>query len=337
MKISYFFRKKSPVYHSIENIFDTVIDNIKEYDVVKNEMPFHSKGLLNRLKIALFARKNQADINHITGDIHFIAPFLRKNRTILTVHDIGSIKQKNIIKSFLLRFFWYTIPLRCVQHITVISEFTKRELIDNFKIKPYKITVVNNCISDEYQYAKKELPNVKPVILQIGTKENKNLHRVINAIQDIECKLIIIGQLSKNQTKLLKEKQIDYENFYNLSQKEMIAKYVECDIVMFASVYEGFGMPIIEANAIGRPVITSNLAPMKSVAADAAILVNPFSKSDIKSAVVKLLENDKLANDLVKRGLENVKQFRAKTITNEYLKIYNKIFDKRFAKLKVEN
>ncbi len=325
MKISYFFRKKSPVLHSIENIFDAVISNIEGFETQKHEVPYHSEGFFNRLKIALFAKNHQSDINHITGDIYFIAPFLRKNKTIITVHDIRSVRYGNILKRSLLRFFWFTIPLRTVKFITVISEFTKQELIKNFKINAHKIVVINNCISDNFTFKEKKLPNKKPVLLQIGTKENKNLQRVIDAIKDIDCKFIIIGKLTKQQIKLLSDKKIDYENFYNLTEKEMIDKYEESDIVLFASIYEGFGMPIIEANAIGRPVITSNLEPMKSVAADAALLVNPFEVEDIKQGISKLLNDSNLRNTIIKNGLENVKQFRAKTIATQYEKLYNRV------------
>ncbi len=325
MKISYFFRKKSPVFHSIENIFDTVLDNVEKFETVKHEVPYHSTGFINRLRIALFARKNQSDINHITGDIHFIAPFLKKNKTILTIHDIRAALEGKIFKRVLLRFFWFTIPLRSVRCITVISEFTKQELIKHFKVKPSKIHVINNCISELFSYKEKHLPQSKPVILQIGTKENKNLHRVVNALQGLSCKLIIIGTLSKQQVKLLEDKQIDYENYYNLSGEDMIAKYTESDIVLFASIYEGFGMPIIEAHAIGRPVITSNLEPMKTVAADAALLVNPFNTSEIRKAVEKLLKDEDYCNLLVKKGLENVKLYRAKTIAAQYENVYSKV------------
>ena len=78
MRISYYFRKQSPVYHSIENLFHSIIDKVEGYETVKHEAKWSSKGLLNRIKIGLNFRKQQADINHITGDIHFVALFLKK-------------------------------------------------------------------------------------------------------------------------------------------------------------------------------------------------------------------------------------------------------------------
>jgi glycosyltransferase involved in cell wall biosynthesis len=334
MRISYFFRKKSSVYHSIENLFHAIIDKVEGYETIKHEAIWESKGFFNRFKIGLKFRKQQADINHITGDIHFVALFLKKKKTILTIHDIGSAKYGSTIKRSLIKFFWFSLPLRRVKFVTVISEFTKQELLKNFKIKQNKVFVINNCISDDYKYFPKDSLSLKPVILQIGTKANKNLGRVINALEGVDCKLLIIGKLSDSQTALLKLKNIDYESFYNLSKEEVLKKYIESDILLFASTYEGFGMPIIEANAVGRPVITSSLEPMKSVAADSALLVNPFSEEEIKDAILKLLNDEKLRSELIEKGLENAKKYRAEYIAKQYMEVYDKIA-KKSLKIKI--
>lgn len=325
MRISYFFRKQSPVYHSIENLFHSIIKEVNGYETIKYEAPFHSKGLFNRIKIGLHARRNQSDINHITGDIHFIALFLKKRKTILTIHDLGSAKQGNKLRNFIVKLFWFSWPLQRVKYITVISEFTKQELLKNFRIKPHKVFIINNCISDKYKYAPKQDLAKKPIVLQIGTKANKNLNRVVNAIEEIDCKLFIIGELSDSQTSLLKETQIDYENFYNLSKEEMLKKYIESDIILFVSTYEGFGMPIIEANAVGRPVITSNIEPMNSVASDAALLVNPFNIDEIRDGLKRLIENKVLRANLIDKGLENAEKYHADYIAKQYMDVYDKI------------
>ena len=152
--------------------------------------------------------------------------------------------------------------------------------------------------------------------------------RVINAVEEIDCQLNIIGQLSESQVTLLNDKAIDYRNFFNLSKEEMLKQYIDSDILLFASTYEGFGIPIIEANAVGRPVITSSIEPMKCVAADSALLVNPFKEEDIKEAILKLLNDEKLRADLVKKGLENAKKYRAKYIAEQYMEVYDKVATK---------
>jgi glycosyltransferase involved in cell wall biosynthesis len=90
------------------------------------------------------------------------------------------------------------------------------------------------------------------------------------------------------------------------------------------SLYEGFGLPIIEANSIGRPVITSDIEPMKSIGNDSVILVNPNNASEITLAINSIAGNKDLRNDLISKGLENAEKFRALSIAKEYERLYYK-------------
>ena len=100
------------------------------------------------------------------------------------------------------------------------------------------------------------------------------------------------------------------------------------DILAFVSTYEGFGLPIIEAQAIGRVVITSNLASMPEVAGKGALFVNPFSVEEIREGIVSLIENEHDRATLIKRGLENVKRFDKEKIANQYQEIYDEFLSK---------
>ncbi len=329
MNLSLFYRHPAPEYHSIELIFDTVTDYFSEtLKIKKIYAPYKSKGFFKRVLIGLHARKNQADVNHITGDIHFIAPFLKKKKTVLTIHDVGSIKSGNFFKDLILKWFWFSIPVRSVAYVTVISEFTRQELLKHVRVNPEKVIVVPDCVSPKFQFKPKEFNTEKPVILQIGTKENKNLPRLIAALKDIHCKLIIVGKLNEKQHDLLKKYTIDYENYFNIPEDELVKLYENSDIVSFVSTYEGFGMPVIEANACGRPVITSNIEPMAGIVANAALKVNPFNIEDIKNAIKAIINDEELRNKLIKNGLENVKKYRPEHIAMQYYNLYQKILSK---------
>jgi len=328
INLSFFFRKPSPVFHSIEEQFFAVQKELPEEIRYKTVFAkYHSKGFFKRLFITIQSAFNQGDINHITGDIHFIALFLKKEKTILTVHDIGSVLNKSGFKVKILRFFWFTMPFARVNTITVISEFTKQEILDNFNVNPEKINVIPDCVSAKISYSEKSFNTEKPNILQIGTKTNKNLENLIPALEGISCKLTIIGKLSEKQTALLKTHEIDYENRFNLPFLVLLDTYKQADIVTFISTYEGFGVPILEAQASGRPVITSNLSPMKEVAGEGALLVNPENPEEITPALNQLITDAELRKDLIEKGLENVKKYSAKSVADQYYNLYKSVYD----------
>jgi glycosyltransferase involved in cell wall biosynthesis len=326
MKISFFFRQPSPVFHSIEEQFFAIQKQLRERVEYKNIFAkYPSKGFFKRILITFQAAFNQGDINHITGDINFIALFLRKKKTILTIHDIGSALNKSWLPRFVIRLFWFVIPFIRVKYITAISEFSKTEILKEFKLKPEKIIVIPDCISDEFIFSKKEFNSEKPVILQIGTKPNKNISRIIEAISEINCTLIIVGKISENDTNLLTKYRIEYENKVNLDYSEIVKLYRNCDLVTFVSTYEGFGVPILEAQATGRPVLTSNLSPMNEVAGNGAIFVNPFDVSEIRKAIIKIISDENLRNEIIGNGTDNVKKYSAKSIAEQYYNLYKKL------------
>ena len=112
-----------------------------------------------------------------------------------------------------------------------------------------------------------------PRILQVGTAAHKNIERVAAALEGRRCKFVIIGKLTQSQLVALESNRIDYENHVGISRAALVGQYQKCDMVMFPSLYGGFGLPILEAQAVGRPVITSNLYSMPEVGGKGAYYV----------------------------------------------------------------
>lgn len=326
IRVVFFQRKPFPFHKSVEFIFDDVRRRLPVHiRSIKFVFNHYSKGIWPRIKIILEANKNQGDINHITGDIHFAAIGLKKSRTLLTVLDCGMLSGSWGIKHVLLKYFWFTLPLKYCGLVTVISAATKNELLKYVNYPKKKIHIIPVAVSPAYRYVPKTFNRDRPVILQIGTKFNKNIGRLIEAIKDIPCRLQIVGRLEEHIKEKLEVCQIDYLNFYDLSEQELVEKYVQCDLLSFVSTYEGFGMPIVEANAVGRPVITSNLLSMPEVAGNAACLVDPYDVEAIKAGIVRIISDPVYREQLVENGLQNCKRFDPDVIAGMYVDLYEKI------------
>ena len=326
-QISIFHRKPQEANFSIERLFCDIISSFPHNIAYKSiTSRFESRGFLRRVYNIIEAFYNQSDINHITGDVHYLSYLLPKNNTLLTIHDCVSLERLHGIKKAIFYFFWYWLPVKRVSVITVVSESTKKELLRYVKCDESKIRVVLNCISGGFKQVPKKFDSVMPVLLQIGTGNNKNLSKVVEAISGIPCHLRIIGKLSKEQISKLDAYNINYSSVANLSDAEIINEYFNCDALIFVSTYEGFGLPIVEANATGRPVITSNILSMPEVAGNAACLVNPFDVHEIRNGVLKILTDENYRNSLIANGYVNAQRFKSTIIANQYLAIYKEMY-----------
>jgi glycosyltransferase involved in cell wall biosynthesis len=330
MRTVFFFRKaNAPWHHSIEELFDTIIAALPvQVKSSRYVMKHNSMGLWKRVFNTIDSAFHQAEVNHITGDVHYIAVFMKKQKTILTIHDLRILSSGGGLRLAMLKFFWFTLPAMRVRYITVISEFIKQELIQKTGIKAEKILVVHDCISSDIKPCPREFNTARPVILQIGTTPNKNLHRVIPALEGLNVNLVIIGKLTDEHTALLAKYGIRYDNFFNLPYNEVLDHYRNADIVLFASLYEGFGLPILEANAIGRAVITGDNTSLPEVAGDAAMVINVERIDAIREAVTKIIDDASLRAELIKKGFENVKRFQPSAIGIQFAAIYEQLVKK---------
>lgn len=326
MHITFYQRKPQEANYSIERLFDDVRNAFpSEVQCRVAISRFPSRGFFGRLYNIIEAVFRQGDVNHITGDVHFLTYLLRKKKTILTIHDLVSVERLKGFRKALFLFLWYRLPMRRAAVVTVITESTKKELLNYIKYEPQKIKVVYDCMSDDFRPVSKDFNVNKPIILQIGTGKNKNLIRVAEAIREIPCHLRIVGKLDHDQLSCLREANIEYSSVYNISDEEILKEYQDCDMLVFASTYEGFGLPILEAQAMGRPVVTSNIMSMPEVAGDGACLIDPYDVIAIRQGLLKIINDTFYRNALVRNGFENVKRFQPKKIAAQYVELYEQI------------
>ena len=336
IKVHFFFRQKNPLFFSIEKVFEGIAGQVaKDYaspfGVKRLFMPVKN-GVAHIVEHLCFTWNNQAEINHITGDIHYTILACKKDRiNILTIHDCVLLKDRSRLqpKFWIFKWFWYDLPVRKADVVTVISDNTKKELIHFTGCDPSKIVVIPNFIYDKFLFHPLSFNSHRPRILFVGTTPNKNILRFATALKDVHCVLHIIGNLNEEQVKTLTDNGIIYETSTQLSEGQLLQKYIDCDLLAFPTTYEGFGLPIIEAQAVGRPVLTSSLSPMKEVAGNGAAFCDPYSVDSIKEGLMRIINNAEYRKVLINNGLENVKRYRIEEVTKQYTDLYLKLYERK--------
>ena len=329
VKVKLFFRRANPTGNvSIENSFETMASHFPtnsrfRLDVFKSS--FYSKGFLPRLKAILEVRRNRTDINHVTGDTNFLALGLPHRNTVLTIHDCGLLDGKSGFVRWILLVFWLKLPVKKCKILTVVSEATKQDILKLTHCPPDKIVVIPTVIKSGFIYNPKDFNKNYPTFLHIGNSPNKNLTRHAAALSGLPCRLHVIGQISESEIDMLKNQGIDYKISVNLTNELMFKAYQEADILLFCSTIEGFGMPILEAQTVGRVVITSNVSSMPEVASDGACLVDPLSIDDIRKGIERVWFDDNYRKTLIDNGLKNIHRYNPVTVAQQYEAVYEKI------------
>jgi glycosyltransferase involved in cell wall biosynthesis len=330
LRVTYFQRKPYGHYFSLERVFAAIRGSLpSEFAADAWVCRFQSRGFGRRLLNLIEAPFHQGDINHIAGDVNYLALALDRRKTILTIPDCVGPRFLNGLKHLARVWCWYRLPAQRVSAITVISEFSRTEVLHYTRCAPEMVQVIYCPVPDGFAPSPRPFNVERPVLLQVGTcEQNKNLCRVAEAIRGIPCRLDIIGRLTDRQRQALQHNSVSYTEQWDLSDQEVLQCYRDCDMVIFASSYEGFGMPIVEGNATGRPVVTSNICSMPEVAGSAACLVDPFDCSSIRRGILRVINDHDYRNHLIAQGFENVKRFRADIIAAQYAALYREVLSR---------
>ena len=331
MKIIHHERKRLESHFSIERLFAAIRRHVPDDCKVTSCLaPYASAGVIPRIRNVRHAARQTADVHHIVGDSHYLAFGLPPEKTVLTIHDCGALNRLTGWKRALLKYFWFTGPMRRAAVVTTISQASKEELRKRVGPLADKVVVVPDCVFGEIAYDPKPFNEEQPVVLQVGTKWNKNAERVMEAVRGTGCRLEIVGTISDyglrdDWTKGRRDKGPQVRELGRLTDAELVEAYRRCDMVVFASLYEGFGLPILEAQATGRPVITSNFGAMREAAGDGALLVDPYSVEAIREAVLRIKREPALREDLIAKGRRNAERFRAEAVARQYAEIYRSL------------
>ncbi len=332
MKILLAQRKSRPYGNfSIENYFATLSPYLaKEAQLTTWQAPYYSKGILPRLG-SVFALRRQltkqpVQVLHQTGDAHFLLWAGKHTKRVLTIHDLGFLREARGLKYHLLRYFWLLGPASKAHAITCVSTATKNEILRHLP-KARRIEVIPTVIDQRFVPSERQFNEERPTILLLGSAPNKNLKRVLKACKGLPVHLSIVAQLDDEERELLKGQS--YEQCQSISFEQLLEKYHASDIVALCSTHEGFGMPILEAQAIGRVVLTSSCSSMPDVAGEGALLIDPLSVKSIKKGIEKLCTDAELRAKLISAGFKNTQRFMPEEIAKQYLALYKRLLPKQ--------
>lgn len=321
-----FQRRAGRTSFSVERLFDDVRAAMPpDIDVSLRVNRHMSRGVWPRVVDAFEAWRHRGTVNHVLGDVHYLAWLLPRGGTLLTILDCVTLDRLSGLRRWLFWLVWYWWPTRRAARITVISEFSKSALLRWVRYPDDRIHVIPPPLSAEFAPAPLPPEEGLPRLLQVGTVENKNLDRVIEALSGLAVVLVIVGVLTPAQCSRMDVLGVRYECHVDLTRDQLVEQYRRANIIVFVSTYEGFGLPIIEAQAIGRPVVTGNVTAMPEAAGEGACLVDPFDVADIRRGILRVLDDPTYAADLVERGFRNTARYAPERIAGEYAAIYREM------------
>lgn len=248
------------------------------------------------------------------------APILYKNK-ISTLHDITYIRYPHTYSKAFRWFYRIVIPrvLKTSRHILTVSEFSKKEIVNYYRIPEEKIAVIYNAVDKRFRPQPDDTLKKENYLLAVSSvKENKNFSLILKAFEILskkatDLKLFIVGDLKHGNFS-----NIDLDTFENhpkikfigrVNDEQLVKLYSNAIAFLFPSLYEGFGIPVLEAQACGCPVIASNTASLLEVLQNSADLVNPLNTDDFVKAICNLATNTSHRNQLIEQGHKNTTRF----------------------------
>ena len=259
----------------------------------------------------------------------FNAPLFGLRRYVLTVHDLNHI---DIPGQGLLKRLYYQLILkracRRAARVLTVSEFSRSRIVDWAGVPEGQVVNVGNGVGAAFTRTGPHFnPGYRYFLCVSNRKPHKNEERMLRAFAeaaiDPAIRLLVSGQASGDQLRQIKQLGLGKRVVFmgSLADDELAARYRGAIGLLFVSLYEGFGLPIVEAMSCGTPVITSRVASMPEIAGDAALLVDPESVEGIALAIAEIADDrGGIATRLSRLGLERARRF-------DWEKVADAVFD----------
>ena len=300
----------------------------RNFRMVPETAPTYS--IAEQIKIPLALAREGVRLVH---EPHYVLPPAIRCRSVVTIHDCIHLMFPQYLPSRLAHVYakgsmWSAT--RKADRILTVSEASKRDILRLFNVRPEKVVVVYNAIDERFlapanaermDLVRQRYQLDDPFVLYVGNiKPHKNIERLIDAFGRARhqgpdnLKLVIIGdEISKYpalRQSVHKHKLDKHVRFLGFQPQETLAAFYRlARAFVFPSLYEGFGLPALEAMACGAPVVTSNVSSLPEVAGGAALLVDPYDSEAIANGIVRAVTDDAMRADLIARGYERARSF----------------------------
>ncbi len=303
-------------------------------------------SVAEQLKVPLALKRERVTLFHAP---HYVLPPLVSCRSVVTIHDCIHLMFPQYLPNRLaLRYArtFITLAARRANRVLTVSESSKRDILRFVDTEPDKIDVIYNAHDERFsrQPREEDVERVRErfqlqdefVLYAGNVKPHKNLERLIDAFHLVrsrgldQLKLVVIGdQVSKYASlrrAVHRHNLHKYVRFLgHLPEETLAVMYRLAGVFVFPSLYEGFGLPPLEAMASGTPVVTSNVSSLPEVTGDAAVLVDPLEPAAIADGIFRVLTNESLRRELRQKGLARASQFSWETSVRRVREIYEQV------------
>lgn len=261
--------------------------------------------------------------NPLLLNLSGLGPLFYKNQ-IMTIHDLSFYENKKWFSKAYTFFYSTVTPIlaKNVLKILTVSNFSKSEIIKYLKIDERKIEIIYNAVANdvEKRFDNRIISPIVNVILEqkyilavSSIDPRKNLQLLIDSFLELEledCKLVLVGKTSSHfNIKLHSDsKNVLFTGF--VSDSDLSTLYKKCEFFIYPSLYEGFGIPPLEAMKNGCAVVVSEIPSLKEVCSTAVLYIDPYDMDSIKNGILKIINDSGLRGDLKSKGVKRSEYFR---------------------------
>jgi glycosyltransferase involved in cell wall biosynthesis len=277
----------------------------------------------------------------------FLPPVKPGTRTLVTVHDLSFVREPDTVMPGMTHHLntWVPHSVKQADHVIAVSEATRQDLIELYQTPPQKISVLYHGVTADFQRVtdptklaairQKYGLGKRPFVLSVGTLQpRKNYRRLIQAFAQLDSSLmlVIVGGKGWRYEDIFAEvarqgleARTHFLGF--VADADLPALYSATSLFVYPSLYEGFGLPALEALACGTPVVASNLSALPEVVGEAGLLVNPRNVGEMAAAMTRLLTDSGLHQQLAQAGQLRATHFTWIGTATKLLELYKKILE----------